>query len=615
MTVQLDKSKTFAFDIETYASCFTLGVMNWETGEYHDFEISRFRDDGLAMFNFFVKIKQESLMTISFNGMRFDMPVVHYFIALWINGLRDPMKIVEKIFDYSQWTIHEAPRFNRVKEPHWIDIDLYKINHYDNRAKSTSLKKIQVFLKMDTIEELPHPLDDPNLSESEITDVREYMHHDVLTTKLFADYCFKEIEFRFGMIEKFGTAVINYSDSKIGSELMNKELIDKMGYDKVYKMVNGRREPIQSHYPNGFKVSELIFPYIRFESPEGNAMLNFFKSQTLTGTTGAFDELDLNDIGELANYVEHVLTNTEINKQNTRDYLSTLRLTIKDVSKSQFNKEHELVVAGVFDKKGYPLPPRDENNTVSSDYARMGKYFKVYWDYITLSPVEFNSLWPENKETFTLPTKLKKLNLKFGNIVHYWGTGGLHSSVAPGTYRSCDEYQLIDADVVSFYPSLSIENFLAPKQYSPEVWVDTYGDMKTKRVSYAKGTPENKALKLALNSTYGNSGNQFSPIHDPAYTVSTCISGQLTLTMLMEQWLKIPGLKLMSANTDGANAAVPRQYIPQFIEICAEFEKITNLELEFALFNTMYHRDVNNFVYDVEEDGLKINDMQRRYTE
>lgn len=166
---------------------------------------------------------------------------------------------------------------------------------------------------------------------------------------------------------------------------------------------------------------------------------------------------------------------------------------------------------------------------------------------------------------------------------------------------------MIDCDVVSFYPSLSICNFLAPKHYDVDTWVDSYGRMKKDRLKYDKGTVENLLLKLALNATYGNSGNKYSPIHDNAYTVSTCINGQLTLTMLTEQWLRIPGLKIISKNTDGANAAVPREHIRWFKQINDDFENMTGLELEYAYYHTMFHRDCNNFAIILsDEEGNRL---------
>lgn len=53
--------------------------------------------------------------------------------------------------------------------------------------------------------------------------------------------------------------------------------------------------------------------------------------------------------------------------------------------------------------------------------------------------------------------------------------------------------------------------------------------MCTNNVSpYAKGTPENAMLKLALNSVYGDSNNQYSVFYDPMYTMKITVNGQLS---------------------------------------------------------------------------------------
>ena len=603
--MEYDKLKSWAWDIECFRKFFSAGFRNMETDEYIEFEISEFKNEARELFKFMSKIIKTESITIGFNSMFYDQPMMHYFLRVYMSNIKDVEDIHEYMFAHSQWLIHEAERFHRERDPLWQDIDLYKCHHYDNRAKSTSLKKIQVFLKLFNIMESSVSFDAYEISFEEAIEVMEYQEHDVLATKLFADYSENEIIFRFGLIEKFGKAALNYSDSKIGSELMNKELIDKMGYDKIYKMVGGKREPIQTHYPDGFDVGPLMFDYIQFESPAGKAILEFFKSQKIkptvdgegTGAKSVFNQLDLEDVGELSNYVEHVLTNTEQNKEKTRDHLNKIFKESEDGIKTDVIKNIK------WNKKGYPVLDKEK-------FPRMNKYSIMYWDKLNLSNEEFEQKWPDCKETFKLPTKLKHLNVKLGNLVVDLGVGGCHASVKSGIYSSDKKYVLIDADAISFYTSISIENFLAPKQYDPGVWVETYGNMKKDRVSYPKGSPENKALKLALNSTYGNSSNKFSPIRDPAYTIVTCLVGSCSLMMLMERWLKIPGLMLMSANTDGANAAVPVEYIKEFIEISKEFEKLTRLDLECSIIHKMNHRDVNNFLYEIYDEDLRLDDLE-----
>lgn len=103
-------------------------------------------------------------------------------------------------------------------------------------------------------------------------------------------------------------------------------------------------------------------------------------------------------------------------------------------------------------------------------------------------------------------------------------------------------------------------------------------------------------LKLALNGVYGDSNNQYSPFYDPKYTMAITINGQLSLCLLAEQLLEIENLKLIQVNTDGVTVALPRVAKGQYDEICKAWEKQVGLQLEFADYDKMFIRDVNNYI-------------------
>ena len=112
-------------------------------------------------------------------------------------------------------------------------------------------------------------------------------------------------------------------------------------------------------------------------------------------------------------------------------------------------------------------------------------------------------------------------------------------------------------------------------------------------------------LKLALNGVYGDSNNVYSPFYDPAYTMAITINGQLLLCMLAEELLKIPGLSMIQANTDGLTVYVPRVFTGQVEQVRHAWEKLTRLQLEEAIYDVMFIRDVNNYIA-VYEGGKKV---------
>lgn len=226
--------------------------------------------------------------------------------------------------------------------------------------------------------------------------------------------------------------------------------------------------------------------------------------------------------------------------------------------------------------------------------------------------------WPPEllapKESWTPTFKIMKkgdrliatnLHVVIDGCVYVFGVGGLHMSILPTIIESNSTHQIIDVDVTSFYPKLAIENDMYPAHLGSQYGV-TYESIFNQRASYAKGTDENAALKEALNASYGNSNNQYSPLYDPFYTMQTTINGQMLLCMLVAELIKVPGLSMIQCNTDGVTYHCPREYIEHTRNVCKWWEGFTKLNLEEALYSRMMIRDVNNYIAEYEGGAVKL---------
>ena len=87
-----------------------------------------------------------------------------------------------------------------------------------------------------------------------------------------------------------------------------------------------------------------------------------------------------------------------------------------------------------------------------------------------------------------------------------------------------------------------------------------------------------KALKLALNGVYGDSNNEFSPLYDPAYTMTITIGGQLSLCMLMGALIDHCDAEIIMCNTDGFEFCVDVDKVEKANNLVARWEKLTGLE-------------------------------------
>lgn len=251
---------------------------------------------------------------------------------------------------------------------------------------------------------------------------------------------------------------------------------------------------------------------------------------------------------------------------------------------------------------------------------------EIIFDYISFETREFQSLLKYLKKQYSnsmnevfsnIPKeKLEELSyycdlnakkeayslhLNYQGFSFFLGTGGLHGSVESKFYDKSDEFLIIDVDVASYYPSIVIQNRLYPEHLGEE-FVDIYQEIRDLRFSYKKGTSQNKMLKLALNSAYGDTNNKFSPFYDYKMTLSITLNGQLMLCMLAEKLMQIDSVSLIQANTDGLTFKIDKKDKPKYETISKNWQEFTGLELEEIIYEKLWIRDVNNYIA-LKEDG------------
>lgn len=528
----------YIYDIETYPNCFTMYIGNADTRKCSSFEISFRKDQREDMFKYLRKIYRESGRMVGFNNIGFDYPVVHYI-------LQNKSIPVGLIYAKAMEVIKSQDKWEHIikeKDMFIPQVDLYKIHHFDNKARATSLKMIEFNMKSDNIEDLPFPVG-KELTSDEIDVLLKYNKHDMLQTFLFHQESLGKIKFRENLEKKYGKSFINHNDTKIGKDYFIMRLEEAMPNSCYNK---GKvRQTIRQHIDLG----ECIFDYVKFDRPEFNAILTWIKKQKITETKGVFNDLLESDLGEVAEYAEMRTKSKKLNRKPTEE------------DKNKWKSE-------------YPACWFEER-PLKSGKDKFSYY--VCWNVAD------------------------NLNVVIDGLRYDFGTGGLHASIESSRVKSTDIRVIRDEDVASYYPNLAIANRVYPEHLG-ETFCDVYEDVYTQRKSFPKGSDENAAMKLALNGVYGDSNNKYSPFYDPKYTMTITINGQLSLCMLAEKLLEIENLKMIQCNTDGLTFEVDRDNQHLAAEVCSNWEKITKLELEGVDYSAMYIRDVNNYIA-VSVDG------------
>jgi DNA polymerase elongation subunit (family B) len=193
------------------------------------------------------------------------------------------------------------------------------------------------------------------------------------------------------------------------------------------------------------------------------------------------------------------------------------------------------------------------------------------------------------------------LNVVIDGLCYVFGTGGAHAAVEKRVIVSDEKRVIRTFDVSSFYPNLSIKNKIYPEHLGVE-FCDIYENLYNMRKTFDKKSAENAMLKLALNGTYGNSNNEYSPFYDPKFTMSITLNGQMLLCKAIEMVLSLPTVEILMANTDGFEFIIDREYEALAEAKCKEWEDITGLTLEGDTYTKMVISDVNNYFSIYEEN-------------
>jgi hypothetical protein len=476
----------WVMDYETLLNCFIAVFEDIKSTDREIFVIHKERNDCLEFITFLERNILLEEWHVSFNGIAFDAQVTEHILAnkdqlLEMSGEEVALFIYGKAQDTIQkqnegeWSVF-APWTLQIKQ-----VDVFKLNHWDNAAKRTSLKWAQFSMNWQNIQDMPIHHSTEIKTIKQIDAIIEYCINDVASTKAIMYRSKKEIALRQELTKEYNIDLLSASEPRIAKELFAMFLSEKTGIKKydLKKMRTHRSKLI---------VNDLLLPYIKFETATFQRLVSKFRDLVL-------DPYDL-------------------------------------------------------------------------------------------------------KGSF-------KYSVRYKGIPTHFGLGGVHGA-RKDIYTSNDEYVIMSSDVTSFYPNLAIRNKWSPLHIPKEEFCDQYEWFFDERKKIPKSDPRNYVYKIVLNSTYGLSNEENSFLYDPELTMRITLNGQLSLMMLYEMICeRIPNAVPLMQNTDGLETRIPRKYVDEYMEICKEWEDITNLQLEHDTYQKVVLADVNNYIAVTEGENFK----------
>jgi len=200
VTLPITDYSLYTYDIEIYPNVFTLKMTHAASGTKYTFEISDRRNDHQLLVNTLLALKQAGAQMVGYNNIGFDYPVIHKILTAYY-----PLSAAD-IYKVAMAIIESHDNFSHlVWESDWVvkQVDLFKIHHFNNKSKSTSLKVLEFNMQMDNIQDLPHPLG-THLNHTQIDELLHYNGHDVVATELFLVESLKAIALRESLSAKYG---------------------------------------------------------------------------------------------------------------------------------------------------------------------------------------------------------------------------------------------------------------------------------------------------------------------------------------------------------------------------------------------------------------------------
>ena len=472
-----EKKDHWVMDYETICNCF-IGVFQHYTDESQRkiFIINENQNDYIDLISFFENNIKHKEYHISYNGLAFDSQITEHLLQRKSRFLKlDGKSLAKEIYEYAQKVIERSDSNTFQEYPPFKlsikQIDLFKMNHWDNRAKMSSLKWIQYSMDWYNVEEMPHHHNEPIKTFEELDNVISYCINDVLSTKEILQYSKEQIVLRQTLTKEYNIDLYSASEPRISKELFLHFLSNKLEMEK--SEIKTLRTPRSS-----IVIGDCILPYIKFKTPVFQELLKYFQNKTITSTKDGF--------------------------KYTVNY------------------------------KG-----------VKTDY----------------------------------------------------GLGGIHGSIDADIYTANPGWTIMTSDVTSFYPNLAIRNGFHPQHLPKKDFCELYEWFFEERKKIPKSDPKNYVYKIILNSTYGLTGDENSFLYDPKMTMQITVNGQLLLTMLYEMLtIAIPEAIPLMQNTDGLEMIIPNNKIETYMQVCKEWEALTQLQLEHDEYSKMIIRDVNNYI-------------------
>ena len=189
--------KEIIYDLEVMPNIFLAGFYDPARDKCLFFEMSPFHNHYHMLIQYLEYLKKQNVVMVGFNNYSYDYPVLHSLLHLTEDRLAVP-RAWKKSCDIIG-SMKKGDRFGHViwdRDMYIPQLDLFKLHHFDNKAKTVSLKRLEFNMRRKDIVEYTEGFDHMLTSEEEIERLKEYNRSDLLATAQFRQMSEEAVSFR-----------------------------------------------------------------------------------------------------------------------------------------------------------------------------------------------------------------------------------------------------------------------------------------------------------------------------------------------------------------------------------------------------------------------------------
>ena len=264
----------YVMDYETLCSCFIAVFEGVKSEEPIIFTIHESKNEILELVTFLERNIAYDEWHVSFNGIGFDSQITEHI-------LRNKEQLLEQSGDTIARFIYRKAQdvINRSNNGEFQEysprdlsirqLDVFKLNHWDNNAKRSSLKWIQYTMDWHNIIDMPihHTTE---VTAEQIPEIIRYCINDVKSTKQIMFLCKDQIDLRRQLTDEYGIDLYSASEPRISKELFLLFLSEQTGIKK-YELRKMRTNRLK------ITVRDIILPYIEFKTATFQNLLKKFQ--------------------------------------------------------------------------------------------------------------------------------------------------------------------------------------------------------------------------------------------------------------------------------------------------------------------------------------------------